>query len=177
MCTYGGGLGQSLKPFVEYNEPGKIMIIETPQSKSTQVSSCWGAIESARAKARGAEGVIVSGNARQVDQLQEAGLPVLSRGIAALGPREYMRLGSANHMIVIGGQRVDPDDVLIADDDGVVVVRQQDLSEVIESCEYGVKHDEVVLQAIAEGATMKEAWRRAYDLLGPPLEHARPFRR
>lgn len=76
MCTYGGGLGPKLKPLVEYNEPGKIMIIETPQSKSTQVSSCWGAIESARAKALGAEGVIVSGNVRQVDQLQDVGLPV-----------------------------------------------------------------------------------------------------
>ncbi|ROW13722.1 hypothetical protein VPNG_04601 [Cytospora leucostoma] len=177
MCNYGGGLGKSLKPFVEYNEPGKIMIIETPQSKSAQLSACWGPIESARAKVRGAEGVIVSGNVRQVDQFQDAGLPVLSRGIAALGPREYMRLGSVNETLAIGGLKVDPDDILLADDDGVVVVRQQELSQVIESCEYGVKHDEVVLQAIAEGSTMKEAWRKAYDLLGPPVEYARPFRR
>lgn len=88
-----------------------------------------------------------------------------------------MRLGGANHVIAIGGNRVHPDDVLLADDDGVVVVRQEELSGVIESCEYGVKHDEVVMQAIAEGATMKEAWKRAYDLLGPPTEYARPFRR
>lgn len=80
MCNYGGGIGPRRLPFVEYNEPGKIMIIETPEGKASKVSACWGAVESARAKALGAAGVIVSGNTRQASHCQKIGLPVSSEG-------------------------------------------------------------------------------------------------
>lgn len=65
-----------MKPFVEFSEPGKIIIIETPEGKASKVAACWGAIESVRAKMLQAEGVIISGNMRQVSDCYEVGLPV-----------------------------------------------------------------------------------------------------
>lgn len=76
MSNYGGALGRAMKPMVEYNERGKVMVIETPDGKAGKVSACWGALESARAKVLRAEGVIVSGNMRQVSDCHKIGFPV-----------------------------------------------------------------------------------------------------
>ncbi|ROW10418.1 hypothetical protein VMCG_01805 [Cytospora schulzeri] len=176
MCNYGGGLGQALKPFVEYNEPGKIMIIETPDGKAAKISACWGSLETARAKILQAEGVIVSGNVRQVSDCNEMGLPIFSRGTAALGTREHMRLAKANETITIGGVDVRSDDMLLADENGVVVIRYGRIQEVLESCEYGVRHDKAARQAISSGSTMKEALRHARYVSGLPVERIGPLR-
>jgi 4-hydroxy-4-methyl-2-oxoglutarate aldolase len=115
---------------VEQCQAGDILVV-SPDA-STEHGYLGELIATALA-ARGVRGFVIDGGVRDVAELREMGFPVWSSLVSALGTVKE-RLGDVNTPIECAGQRIEPGDIVVADDDGVVVVPRTNAGAVLAAC-------------------------------------------
>lgn len=112
---------------VEMVRPGDVLMVAC---MSENTDGGFGDLIATSLKTRGCAGVVLDIGCRDSREIAELGLPVWSRAISAQGTVKAT-LGAVNVPVVCAGQRVVPGDVVVADDDGVVIVPRRDAEAVV----------------------------------------------
>ncbi|WP_328767774.1 4-carboxy-4-hydroxy-2-oxoadipate aldolase/oxaloacetate decarboxylase [Streptomyces sp. NBC_00286] len=130
---------------VEVCRPGDVLVVTTT---SPSTDGMFGELLATSLAARGVIGLVTGAGVRDTAELREMGFHVWSRAVSAQGTVKASP-GSVNVPVTLGGVSVSPGDVVVADDDGVVVVP---LAEAEEAADLAEKR-------LAKEATTREVLR------------------
>ena len=137
--------------------PGQVVIIATDSSND---SAFWGELFSAAALGAGAAGVVTDGNLRDTDKIAGLGFAAFSRSRRPIDYRGRMSVVGTDVAVTICGVRIEPGDLVMADDDGVVVVPAAREQEVIALARERAARESTVLAELLAGDSLREVWNR-----------------
>lgn len=129
-------------------------------SSGSDRSALWGELFSAAALGRGAAGMVCDGLIRDSDKVRALGFPVFCRGTRPLDFRARQFIVSLREPVACGGVIVHPDDAVVADADGVVVVPENAIVDVAAAARQKASRELDVLDELQSGTTLRSVWDR-----------------
>ena len=165
FTSHGGGFNAQKRVF-DAVEPGEVIVIE---ARGEAGSGTLGDILALRAHARGAAGVVTDGGVRDYDIVASVELPVFTQGPhpAVLGRKHVP--WDHDLTIACGGATVQPGDIIVGDNDGVIVIPPGLAEQVVDAAlaqedEDGWIADQVKAGHAVDGLfPMNAAWKARYQ--------------
>jgi len=133
-------------------QPGDVLTVDVRGHKDTSV---WGNIMTKACMFRGIEAVVIDGSIRDIRENKEDRYPIFCRGVAPAGSHKRCA-GNINIPIQCGGVCVNPGDIIVGDDDGVVVVPQKSAEMVLRKAKEKVEEEKRWLNGIRQGKSTLE---------------------
>ncbi|MFN3325125.1 MAG: RraA family protein [Bryobacteraceae bacterium] len=136
---------------------GEVLVVSTGRSIR---NAPWGELLSTAAKARGARGAVVDGLVRDVRKIEELAFPVFASGIKPVNSMGRGVVTDYNAEVECGEVRVQPEDLVVADYDGVVVIPRAVVRETIERAYHKAQQEDCSRQDLMNGAYLRDVFAK-----------------
>lgn len=123
-------------------------------------SGIWGELLSTAARNSGCVGAVVDGAVRDVRKMRDMGFPVFARAACIYDSQNRQRVIDLDVTVEIDGVRFSPGDLVIADEDGAVVVPQEVEAEAVRRAWDKVHAENITRDAIRDGMKATAAWKK-----------------
>lgn len=143
---------------VEVTGPGDVLVVALT---APSTDGYFGELLATSLMARGVRGLVTETGVRDVAELERIGFPTWSRAVSAQGTTKAAP-GSVNVPVTISGVVINPGDVVVGDDDGVVVVARERAAEVADAAEARTDKEDKTRADLASGTLGLDI----YDLRG-----------
>jgi regulator of RNase E activity RraA len=148
---------------IELACPGEIIVIE---NRIRADAPGWGGLLSLAAKTKGLAGVVTDGPCRDVDECEVLGFPIYAGSVVPISARGRIVQESVNKEIQLAGVQVRPNDLVVADGSGVVVIPQEKVTEVIQTATELFDREATMAEEIRSGKSILEVLeRRGYEAM------------
>jgi 4-hydroxy-4-methyl-2-oxoglutarate aldolase len=135
--------------------PGEVLVLTMPEPAPVALV---GELLATQAQGRGVAALLVDAAVRDVEELRELGLPIWARYVRVRGA-EKSAVGTIGEPVEVGGATIRQGDVVVLDEDGVVVVAQERVEEVLVAARERAERERVKRAKLQAGAL-------SYDLDG-----------
>ena len=126
---FGGGVGKPLEQVLKTMSAGKIIVMDLDRTIN---ATAWGGLASKLAQKKGVLGTIMHGTCRDLEEIRECGYPVWAKGVCPRRSRNDFTFGTINEPIVVTGIKIKKDDIIVADQSGVVCVPEEVIKETLD---------------------------------------------
>lgn len=150
----GGG---TVGDFLHLAAPGDVIAID---NRGRTDCTVWGNILTEAAKAKGIAGTVIDGVNRDVGESRGFGYPIWSLGAHSRTGKDRVALEATNVPVALGRVRVEPGDLICADESCVLSVPRLRAAEVLEVAQAIEEKEALILQDIRAGVDLAEARRR-----------------
>lgn len=131
-------------------QPGDILVVDVGQVTE---EGPWGELTTIQAKIKGLAGLVIDGSVRDSLRIKEHGFPVFCKGVSVIGTAKET-VGYINHPICCGNTIVKPGDIILADEDGVVVIPLAEAEEILKKCQERVAKEDKMIERMRAGESL-----------------------
>lgn len=136
-------------------KPGDVLVVTV---SGHYEAGYWGEIMAVAAQARGLAGLVIDGGVRDSRELARMKFPVFSRGLCIRGTLKHGG-GALNKPLTFGDVVVEPGDMVVGDDDGVVIVPKADHATIIEKARSRVVAEDKIMDRLRAGETTLDIYK------------------
>jgi 4-hydroxy-4-methyl-2-oxoglutarate aldolase len=152
---------------IEQCREGDILVVATTSPSS---DGLFGELFATSLAYRGVRGVVLGCGIRDVSALREMGFPAWSTAVSAQGTVKATA-GAVNVPVTLGGQVINPGDVVVADDDGVMVVPRGDVAQALTAAKARADKEEATRAAFQQGQLGLDRYDMRDRLPGMGIEY------